>query len=82
MLNLKALATRALSNPTFKDGSNGCRVQRLELPSINGIGQVQDIAKVYIEFATGGHALDIEETLTTLSKPTMAPKMAHCGRAE
>jgi hypothetical protein len=51
------------------------RVQLLELPASNGIGQVRDMAKAYSVFATGGHLLRLrEETLFALRQPATPPR--------
>jgi CubicO group peptidase (beta-lactamase class C family) len=69
-----SLISRALGNPTFAGGFNNRAVQRLEIPAVNGIGQVRDIAKAYSEFATGGKMLGIlPETLAALSQPAQSP---------
>ncbi len=47
---------------------------RIEHPSVNGIGLVRSIAKVYGVFATGGQELKIRpETLDALTAPAAAP---------
>jgi CubicO group peptidase (beta-lactamase class C family) len=69
-----SLVTRTLSNPTFQGGFNNRDIHRLEIPAVNGIGQVRDIAKVYSEFATGGKTLGIRpDTLAALSRPAQQP---------
>lgn len=69
-----SLIMRTLMNPTFRGGFNSREVQRLEIPSVNGIGQVRDIAKAYSEFATGGKTLGIrQDTLAALSQTAQPP---------
>jgi CubicO group peptidase (beta-lactamase class C family) len=69
-----SLISRTLTNPTFGGGFNNRKVQQLEIPAVNGIGQVRDIAKAYGEFATGGKTLGIlQETLAALSQSAQPP---------
>lgn len=69
-----SLLMRTMLNPTFRGGFNNREVQRLEIPAVNGVGQVRDIAKAYSEFATGGKTLGIrQETLAALSKSPQPP---------
>ncbi len=77
-LNPRSLTYRTFANPKLigePAGYNGPRVQRLELPASNGIGQVRDMAKAYSEFATGGQRLGLrEETLNALKQPATPPR--------
>jgi CubicO group peptidase (beta-lactamase class C family) len=69
-----SLTARTLTNPSFEGGPNNRAVQRLEVPAVNGMGQVRDIAKAYSEFATGGKTLEIRpDTLAALSQPAQPP---------
>jgi CubicO group peptidase (beta-lactamase class C family) len=69
-----SLTTRTLTNPTFGGGFNNPVIHRLEIPAVNGIGLVRDIAKAYSEFATGGKTLGIRpDTLAALSQPAQPP---------
>ncbi|MFN8376964.1 MAG: serine hydrolase domain-containing protein [Anaerolineae bacterium] len=69
-----SLIMRTLTNPTFRGGFNNREVHRLEIPSVNGIGQVRDIAKAYSELATGGKTLGIrQDTLAALSQTAQPP---------
>jgi CubicO group peptidase (beta-lactamase class C family) len=69
-----SLIMRTLMNPTFRGGFNNREIHRLEIPAVNGIGQVRDIAKAYSEFATGGKTLGIrQDTLAALSQSAQPP---------
>ena len=63
MLNPRSMTARAFTNPEElamnMSSINRADVLRLEFPSMNGVGEVRAIAKVYGELATGGSALGL-----------------------
>jgi CubicO group peptidase (beta-lactamase class C family) len=63
MLNPRSMTARAFTNPKAlamnMSSINRPDVLRLEFPSMNGVGEVRAIAKVYGELATGGLALGL-----------------------
>jgi len=77
-LNPTTITYKSFANPKIigePAGYNDLRVQQLELPASNGIGQVRDMAKAYSEFATGGKQLGLrEETLNALKQPATPPR--------
>ncbi len=76
-LNPFSLTMKTFANPAIigePAGYNERRVQSIELPASNGIGQVRDMAKAYSEFATGGKKLKLKkETLEALHQPAKPP---------
>jgi CubicO group peptidase (beta-lactamase class C family) len=70
MLNPRSVTARAFSNPKVlamnMSSINRPEVLRLEFPSMNGVGEVRAIAKVYGSLATGGTALAL--TATTVNE--------------
>ena len=77
MLNPRSLTARSFANPPFLaeiNSYNDPRIQRIEIPAVNGIGTARSIAKAYGEFATRGQKLDLkEETLQALYEPAQPP---------
>ena len=63
MLNPRSMTARAFTNPKelAMDMAiiNRPDVLRMEFPSMNGVGEVRAIAKVYGSLATGGHELGV-----------------------
>ena len=63
MLNPRSMTARAFTNPKElamnMSTINRPDVLRLEFPSMNGVGEVRAIAKVYGELATGGSTLGL-----------------------
>jgi CubicO group peptidase (beta-lactamase class C family) len=66
MLNPRSMTARAFANPKALAMNmsivNRPDVLRLEFPSMNGVGEVRAIAKVYGALATGGSELDLART--------------------
>ncbi|MGO8946361.1 MAG: serine hydrolase domain-containing protein [Ktedonobacterales bacterium] len=77
-MNPRSITARSFDNPKLLGQGasyNDPRVQRLELPASNGIGQVRDMAKAYGEFATGGQRLGLrEETFNAMKQPAAPPR--------
>jgi CubicO group peptidase (beta-lactamase class C family) len=77
-LNPFSLTGKTFSNPAILGDVNGYnepKMQEIELPASNGIGQVRDMAKAYSEFATGGKTLKLkQETLDALKTPAKPPR--------
>ena len=63
MLNPRSMTARAFMNPKALAMSmssiNRPDVLRLEFPSMNGVGEVRAVARVYSELATGGSELGL-----------------------
>lgn len=76
ILNPRTLTGRVFMNPKAlrKAGSINRRdILRVEMPSVNGTGEVRGIAKAYGEFATGGGTLRISTgTISELEAPAPA----------
>lgn len=76
-LNPKAIAFRTFANPAILreiNTYNDPKLQAIELPAANGIGDARSVAKAYSEFATGGQTLGLRsETLTALQQPATPP---------
>jgi CubicO group peptidase (beta-lactamase class C family) len=76
-LNPSSLTVRAMNNPPdllHKANFNRRDIRSVEIPSGNGIGQVQDMAKIYSIFATGGEGLKLKpETLAALHATPAPP---------
>ena len=78
ILNPRTLTGRVFMNPKAlrKAGSINRRdILRVEMPSVNGTGEVRGIAKAYGEFATGGANLHISSaTISELEAPAPATR--------
>ena len=75
-MNPSSLTKRTFGNPKLRSPSdfNRPEYRRVELPAVNGIGQVRSMARAYGVFAAGGHELGIgEETLGALAAPPTPP---------
>ncbi len=86
MLNPRSLTARAFTNPKAlamnMSSINRREVLRLEFPSMNGIGEVRALAKVYGVLATGGAELSIDKTtLDELERP-LVPSFDQIFRLE
>jgi len=73
MLNPRSMTAKAFTNPKAlamnMSSINRPEVLRLELPSMNGVGEVRAIAKVYGALATGGSELGlVRATLDELER--------------
>lgn len=71
-----SLATRTLGNPKVEKPGDIVRppYREVEIPSYNGIGKVDSIAKLYGLFACESPVLGIdEEVFTSLKKPAFPP---------
>lgn len=56
------------------DAFNRREVLRMELPSVNGIGEARGIARIYGDMATGGAQLGLgPETIRALEEPATDP---------
>lgn len=73
LLNPRSLFARSLPYP--RDGNiNAREYQRVEQPSVNGIGEVRLVARAYGEFATGGKTLGLaRRTLDELEAAPVDP---------
>ncbi|MFK4548303.1 CubicO group peptidase (beta-lactamase class C family) [Streptomyces tendae] len=74
--NPRSLTARAFNNPRELgkvEAFNRSDVHALEIPAVNGIGEVRSIAKLYGDAATGGKALGLDtvtlEALTGTAQP-------------
>ncbi len=76
-LNPRSITARTFSNPKVLgviNHYNDPKMQAIELPASNGIGDARSIAKAYSEFAMGGPNLNLsEETLVALHRPALPP---------
>jgi CubicO group peptidase (beta-lactamase class C family) len=57
-------------------------VLRLEFPSMNGVGEVRAIAKVYGALATGGSAMGIERSTLDQLQAVVSPSFDQVFRLE
>lgn len=77
-LNPRSIAARTFANPAYLreiNNYNEPRLQAIELPAANGIGDARSIAKAYSEFATGGKMLGLHlDTLNALQQPATPPR--------
>jgi CubicO group peptidase (beta-lactamase class C family) len=77
MANPRTLTARSFQYPRIPDGLdayNRRAMLAVEIPAVNGTGEVRAIARLYGELATGGQDLGIRrETLTGLVEPAPAP---------
>ena len=75
--NRKTITYRAVMNPrclTEHVNFDKTSFRELEIPSANGIGQVDSIARLYGVFAGGGKELGLDqETFAELTKPATPP---------
>ncbi len=76
--NPRSMSARAFNNPRILgeiDNYNRPDVQRVELPAANGTGQVDAVARLYGDAATGGIKLGLNQsTLDALVRPASAPR--------
>ncbi len=77
MLNPRSHSGRAFRNPRMKtpaDVNRRADMRRVEMPAANGIGDARSLAKLYAEFANGGHTLGIrKQTLDALTAAAVLP---------
>jgi CubicO group peptidase (beta-lactamase class C family) len=75
----RSVTYRTIMNPrglTNHNNLNRRDYRSVEMPSVNGIGQVRSMAKVYSVFATGGRELGLKkETLDQLTRLPVSPPM-------
>jgi len=78
IMNPRTMTGKVFMNPKVLrtgDSVNQRDVLRIELPSVNGTGDVRSIAKTYGVLASGGSALGIAaETMAELTAPVAASK--------
>jgi CubicO group peptidase (beta-lactamase class C family) len=82
LLNPRSMTGKVFRNPRAlakTSDLNRRELLRLELPSVNGTGQVRSIAKAYGSFATGGHELGLsQETISALeARPRLPSRGPH-----
>ena len=77
MLNPRSMTARAFTNPktlAMKMSSiNRPDVLRTEFPSMNGVGEVRGIARVYGDLATGGSGLGLTRATVDELEATVEP---------
>ncbi|WP_220186478.1 serine hydrolase [Streptomyces parvulus] len=75
--NPRSLTARAFNNPRELgkvEAVNRSDVRALEIPAVNGVGQVRAIAKLYGDAATGGKMLGLgADTLNALTRAASPP---------
>jgi len=73
-----SITARTFANPKVLgqlNNYNDPRLQAIEIPAANGIGDARSIAKAYSEFAMGGQRLGIKpETMTALKEAAVPPR--------
>lgn len=73
----RSITYRAVMNPrclTEHDNFNKRAFRELEIPSANGIGDVNSVARLYATFAAGGKELGIDQrTFISLTEPPVPP---------
>jgi CubicO group peptidase (beta-lactamase class C family) len=76
LFNPRSMTGRAFRNPKALASANAINdraLLRIELPSVNGTGEIRSIAKAYGSFATGGATLGLTPaTLAELERPVVA----------
>ena len=86
MLNPRSMTARAFSNPKVlamnTSSINRADVLRLEFPSMNGVGEVRAIAKVYGSLATGGSELGLTRRTLDELEASAAPSFDEIFRLE
>lgn len=86
MLNPRSMTARAFMNPKAlamnMSSINRPEVLRLEFPSMNGVGEVRAIAKVYNELATGGAKLGLARATLDELETVVSPRFDEIFRLD
>jgi CubicO group peptidase (beta-lactamase class C family) len=86
MLNPRSMTARAFTNPKAlamnMSSINRPDVLRLEFPSMNGVGEVRAIAKVYSDLATGGSELGLARTTLDELESVVPPRFDEIFRLD
>jgi CubicO group peptidase (beta-lactamase class C family) len=86
MLNPRSMTARAFGNPKAlamnMSSINRPDVLRLEFPSMNGVGEVRAIAKVYSALATGASELGLGRATLDELETVVTPSFDHIFRLD